>query len=102
MALWKPDILAEISLLPTQAGGRKDPTPVTWLGCPVQVDGKYFDARIDLSELGPVEPGQTVRVPLKFLCPEVALVHFVAGKVFALWEGRVIGSGKVLTAYAHP
>ena len=101
MALWSPDILAEISLLTTEAGGRKTSTGSDWYGCPMQVDGQYFDARIDLSELGPVSPGQTILAPLKFLSPELALCHFPVGKAFALWEGRVIGSAKVLATYAH-
>jgi hypothetical protein len=101
MALWPPDILAEVSLLPSNSGGRKGPTPAEWFGCPMQVDGTYFDARIDLSEIGSLSPGQTVRAPLRFLSPENALPLFSIGKSFALWEGRVIGSATVLAVYPH-
>jgi len=96
MPLWSPDFIAEIAFLPTSEGGRVSPTSSAWYGCPLGIDGQFFDARIDLSTLGAVAPGQSVLAPVKLLCAELGLTHFKVGSSFTLQEGRTIGSGKVV------
>jgi len=59
-------------------------------------ENEYFDVRFDLSEVGSVAPGDTVRVPAKFLYPELIKSRLSVGSVFILWEGKKIGEGKVL------
>ena len=97
MALWKSDAVIELSLLTAEDGGRSGPTPTSWFGCPMAIDGRYFDARIDLTNVGSISPGDTVEVPIRFLEAGVALPLLTVGKVFSLWEGRIIGHAKVLS-----
>jgi hypothetical protein len=91
-----PDLLVDIELLPTHLGGRVGPTLPDRFGCPVSIDGEYFDARFDLSAHGSLLPGHSLQaVPLKFLSPHLALPLITVGKVMPLWEGRTIGHAKV-------
>ncbi len=101
MPLWTPDLFVEVALLTPEAGGRRVATPPNWYGCPIEIDGLYFDGRLDLTEVGPVEPGRVFEAPLKFSWPEGARPHFDVGKCFSLWEGRTVGAGKVLAVYDH-
>ena len=94
--LWKPDIVAELTFLPTAEGGRKGPTPPDFFGCPFGFGGEYFDVRFDLSEIGSIAPGASVRAPAKFLNPKLIKDRLSVGSEFILWEGRVIGRGRVL------
>lgn len=94
MALWPPDLIVEMSLTATEHGGRKTSIEADWYGCPVDVGGRYFDARFDLSAAGPIAPGTTTVAPLKFLDSEVVR-HVVIGQELTLWEGRVIGKATV-------
>ena len=100
MALWTPDLLVELTLLPTTEGGRSGATPSTWFACPVLLaPGEYFDARFDLTGVGSILPGQVAQVPVKFLFPERAMPLVSAGQVVSLWEGRTIGHAKVLSIH---
>lgn len=101
MALWKPDLLVEIDLLPTSEGGRTGLTPETWFGCPVAISSEYFDARMDLTAVGSIAPGQHVQAPLKFLSPELTMPRVAVGQVLELWEGRTIGHATILAVYAR-
>jgi hypothetical protein len=94
--LWKPDMTAEISLLPSSSGGRQTAISGEWFGCPCHIDGAHFDARFDLSDIDSIEPGSSVRLRAKFLSPELARPHFTLGRGFSLWEGRIIGTGRVI------
>jgi hypothetical protein len=96
MPLWLPDFIAQITFLPTSEGGRTSSTSSAWYGCPLGIDGQFFDARIDLSALGAISPGQSVVAPIKLLNPELALNHFTVGSTFTMFEGRTIGSGMVI------
>jgi hypothetical protein len=93
--LWKPDIFAEITLFPCTAGGRKGSTPSDCFGCPADIDGHYYDVRFDLSEVGSMLPGQTTIVPAKFLNPQIKK-SLAIGMEFTLWEGKDIGTGRVV------
>src|SRR5882672_2496322 len=96
-----PHVRAEVSLFATSAGGRSGPTPeVGRYGCPMNLDGEYFDAFFDLAETGPISPGQTVTASMAFLSPELVIPRMAAGKRFSLWEGKMIALGRVLSV--HP
>ena len=97
-----PDIFAEVRLFPTQDGGRRGPTPAEVFGCPLNYKGKFFDMRLDLSEVGSLSPGSTTRVPLAFLSPGLILPRLSIGSQFTLWEGRTIGEGTVLELPSTP
>jgi hypothetical protein len=98
---FRADILAEVHLLPTENGGRRGPTPADKFGCPVGIGSEFFDMRIDLSGIGSLSPGQTARVPIKFLRPDFVLPLLRVGSEFTLWEGRTIGHGRVIEMHAH-
>lgn len=66
----KADAIIAIELLPTAKGGRAGPTPPDKFGCPLEIAGRFYDCRLDLTSSGPLSPGQSAVVPVAFLCPE--------------------------------
>ena len=100
--LWEPDIVAKITLFPSLDGGHNGPTPADLFGCPIDFEGSYFDIRLDLSNIGSISPGQTVIVPARFLSPELILNRLSIGAEFTLWEGRIIGRGRVEEIHGNP
>lgn len=99
MALWPPDAVVELRLLPSDAGGRAGPTPAGWWGCPLSIDGDLFDARFDLSEMGAMLPGESRVVPVKFLCADLVRLRLIVGHELRVWEGGIIGDAKVLVLH---
>lgn len=91
----QPDLVARVTLLPTDAGGRHSPTPTGIFNCIMMIDGENFDIRLHLGEIGSISPGQTVRVPLSFLDLEHAKKHCSVGKAFSLRELHTMGSGTI-------
>jgi hypothetical protein len=97
-----PHILAEIRLLPTEAGGRKGPMPLDVFVCQMGSGGEYFEMRMDLTGVGSLSPGSTARVPIRFSRPQYVLMWIVVGTEFSiseLGESGKIGGGKVLEVY---
>ena len=93
--LFPTHVVAEIHFIPTAEGGKKLQLTRSLFGCPLNLNGDYFDMRIDLSEVGIVSPGDTVRVPMAFLSPELILPRLRVGSEFTLWEGRTVARGRV-------
>ena len=92
-----PEISAEIFLLPTVSGGRREPLPEgEYRGVFGASEEEYFSVRFHVPQSGGLAAGQTSKFDVQFLAPEAALPHFPVGKEFAVWEGKVIGLGKVL------
>jgi hypothetical protein len=87
------DIIATVNLFPSNAGGRRGPTPDGKFHCMITMDQQNFDVRLDLEDIGSISPGQTVKVPICFLDPEHAKKHWAIGKAFTLREGKIIGDG---------
>lgn len=94
--IYGPDIIATVRLYPTDAGGRKGPTPAEMFGCPFEFEGEKFDCRLLLKEVGSLAPGTTARVPVAFLCPELIKSRLKVGSRFTLWEMGTIGEGVVV------
>ena len=88
-----PEIFADVELAHSDQGGRAGPTPPSWFGCIMQVNGRNHDVRLMLD--GPLAPGDRRRVGIRFLDGETALSHIGVGTTFLLWEGRTIGSGRI-------
>jgi len=99
VALWAPDALVELRLFPPDAGGRAGPTSTAWWGCPLSIDGELFDGRFDLSEIEPLQPGESRVVPVKFLRPDLVEPRIAEGQKLRVWEGRFIGEATVLSLY---
>lgn len=99
MALWAPEALVELRLFPSDAGGRAGPTSSDSWGCPLSIDGDFFDGRFDLSEMEPLRPGDSRVVPVKFLSPDLVRTRIAEGQELRIWEGRFIGEATVLALY---
>ena len=93
----KPDAIISVELLPTLSGGRSGATPASHFGCVFELNGEYFDCRLDLSESGPLMPGCTATVPVAFLYPENVVPRLTEGMPFHLWEGKTIATGRVIS-----
>jgi hypothetical protein len=93
----KADAIVEVELLATEDGGRNGPTPSDKFGCPLEIGSKFYDCRFDLTASGPLRPGCSSVVPVAFLFPEDAIPLLFEGATFKLWEGRTIGTGRVIS-----
>lgn len=89
------DIIATVTLFPTDAGGRRGPTPDGKFSCLMIIDEKNLDVRLHLEKIGSISPGQTVRVPISFLDREYAQTYCSVGKKFFLREVNIIGDGVI-------
>lgn len=93
------DVLVEVGLFNPHEGGRSGPTPDESFGCIFVFGSKCFDGRLLLGGFGALRPGQTARVPVKFLCPADVAPHLHVGASFDLRDFRVFGRGVVLETY---
>jgi elongation factor Tu len=93
---------AEITLLPTEHGGRS--APVTSGYRPqFYYAGDDWDAEHTFSGVDAVRPGEIVRTRISFLNPEAHRGHVFEGMPFLLREGnRVVGYGRVTRLLALP
>ncbi|MEQ9347616.1 MAG: hypothetical protein RIG26_14345 [Thalassospira sp.] len=81
-------------------GGRTSPIFADRYGCTLTKDGAHgFDCRFILDGLTLFEFGREYEVAVKFLNPENALESLKEGEKFYVWEGKIIGSGKVLAVH---
>ena len=91
-----PDLKVELSLLPTSEGGRRH---ALWQGCRLPHDfglsGEMNDGAYEFLGAPPL-PGTTAEAYVWLLMPERNEGRLYDGFEFRVWEGRVIGVGKVL------
>ena len=88
-------LTAEITLLPPGESPRKGALRGEWFGCPVEVAGAMYDARLFL-QTRDLALGSTGVVEMSFLCPELVLHKLAVGSEFKLWERGEIGHGRVV------
>ena len=93
----QPEIVSEIRFLGTEQGGRQGPTEADWDGCPMQIGEAFHDCRLDLSEHGPISPGETIRLPITFVEPSLVHGRLWPGVAFTLWEGKTVAEGRVVS-----
>ena len=92
-----PDIEAQITYLPTDAGGRKTPVysgyrPIHDFGNP---EGLY-GAEHEYPDVSPIPPGATARAVLWFISPDSLAKRLYEGFKFTVQDGRqVVGHGVV-------
>lgn len=92
-----PDLLVSIQLRPASAGGRQSAIPAGEYRGIVGVRGVTFSMRWLLPDGKRIEPGgPEERVGLQFLDREIATPNFMEGTSFEVWEGKVIGEGRVV------
>lgn len=93
MTTLKPDIIATITFVMTQQGGRKSPIMHEAFGCIFEHAGQTNDCRLLVAGMGDIWPGQKVTVPIVFLCPDLVLPRIKVGDVFTLREAKTIAHG---------
>jgi hypothetical protein len=96
-----PEIVVEIALLQSEAGGRKGPILQGEYRGVLGVGEEHFSVRFFVPLEDGIAPGQAQRLGVQFLVPQAALPHFPVGVSFTLWEGRTIGHGQVLEILCH-
>lgn len=98
MSEFVPDIVAELRLYPSEPAGRLSSICSGEYRGVLGIGSERFSARWVVpvgEEIAPGERGGTFGIP--FLFPEAALPHFKVGAAFTGWEGKEIGSGRVLS-----
>jgi translation elongation factor EF-Tu-like GTPase len=99
-----PDIEAEITYLPTSAGGRQGPARTGYV-LQFYYDGRDWDAKQTFMDTEWVEPGETVFATLVFMSPQEHDKKLIEGTMFLIREGaKTVGYGKVtriLNLLAH-
>lgn len=95
-------IICDFILLTPEQGGRLLPLPRGKFGCPIffvdnpALFGHGFDCRILLPDGLCVHPGDSVsNVEFAFLSQDEVLSRANVGDVFEMWEGKIIGSGRI-------
>ena len=63
--------------------------------CPLFVDDEAFDCRLLVTDQT-LHLGETYDLPIRFLCPELALPMLSEGRAIRLWEGKDIATGTVV------
>jgi hypothetical protein len=93
-----PQLIADVTLYPTEQGGLRGPTGPDWFGCPCKVhkeDIDSWDCRI-LLQGQPLSPGETRRAGMVFLSGNKAANIFREAGKFFLWERGIIGEARVM------
>ena len=90
------DIIARIRFLAIANGGKKEFISRNFYGCPMNINGVYYDCRLLLHEIKQIRPGDEITVPIKFLCSQIVLEFLKENDIFELWEGRIIANGQVI------
>lgn len=96
-----PEIVVEITLLPSEAGGREGVIRQGEYRGVLGIGRENFSVRFFVPRSDGFAPSQVQRFGVQFLVPETALSHFPVGTEFTVWEGRVIGNGRVLEVLRH-
>lgn len=90
------DIEVEVTLLPTEHGGRQTPARSGYRP-QFYYAGEDFDGQYRFLDCNEVKPGETARAELAFLSPGLHVGRVYPGMVYLLREGnRVLGYGRVL------
>ena len=98
----EPDVIAEITLAPTESDGRLSSISSGECRGVLGVGEQHFSVRWFVPTSSPLTPGgRSGTFGVQFLAPEAALPYFPVGTSFSVWEGRDIGSGVVLRVMAR-
>ena len=90
------DITAKIKLLSTSRGGRETGLPGGEYKGTISTRGQHFSFRCMLPESAGLGLGESCTIDIEFGFPDLALPIFRANSEFNLWEGGIIGYGRVL------
>ena len=90
------DITAKIKLLSTSRGGRTEALPAGEYRGTISTRGQHFSFRCLLPDGAGLGLGESCTVDIEFGYPDLALPIFRANGEFNLWEGGIIGYGRVI------
>ncbi|MGJ7564639.1 hypothetical protein ACSFBM_12350 [Variovorax sp. GB1R11] len=93
-----PEIVVGLELDAAADGGRQRPLNEGEYRGVFLVGEQGFSIRFFVAL--PFDAGTPQRVGVQFLSPKEALPHFAVGTSFSMWEGRVVGHGRVLEVLA--
>ncbi len=96
-----PEVVVEITLLSSEAGGRNGAILRGEYRGVLGIGSDNFSVRFFVPLEGGLLPNQRTIFGVQFLVPEAALPHFAVGTTFTVWEGKVIGNGRVLEVLYH-
>ncbi len=99
----KARIIAKVTFLTTEEGGRSGPLPAGLFKCPCDISGDNMnDCVLYLEGMPKVSPGDTITVPIAFMCPEEAVTKLREKSEFTLWERGTIANGTVIEFKENP
>ena len=93
-----PDITVRLKLLRTARGGRDEAMPGGEYRGILAARGQHFSFRCMMPEAG-LALGETCTVAVEFMFPDLARPIFKHNLEFNLWEGGMIGYGRVLKVH---
>ena len=96
------DITAKIKLLSTSRGGRTEGLPAGEYRGTISTRGQHFSFKCVLPEANGLGLGESCTVDIEFGFPDLALPIFKANSEFNLWEGGIIGYGRVMKITPRP
>lgn len=96
-----PDAFIEVRFKTTAEGGRNSAITGNIYSCPLFIDGEGFDCRIAVGNQT-LELGEKYRLPVAFLCPDLARPKLVPGRPVTLWEGKSVAEGTVSDVVPKP
>lgn len=91
-----PEVIVYVRFLTPAEGGWSSPTPSMFLQCPFAVGDEFFECCLLLAEVGPLSPGESAEVPIKFLRPDLVMPLLSEGTSFKLHAIRTFAVGHVL------
>ena len=91
-----PQVAALIQITAKESWGRTPPQLGVEFRFPLVVGGLAYIARFSVSDGDAFSRGMPIEVPIEFMFPDKALPRFTPGTQFTIWDGKDIGTGKVL------
>ncbi|MGI9279002.1 MAG: hypothetical protein ACR2PX_05145 [Endozoicomonas sp.] len=93
----KPDAVVSVKFYSKDNGGRITPISAHHYQCVfLTSETKGFDCRLLLSEEKTLIPEKVYELEVKFLDSHAALAEIESLFEFQIWEGKVIGEGKLI------
>jgi hypothetical protein len=93
------DITVKLKLLSTARGGRAEALPGGEYRGVLSARGQHFSFRCELPDADGLELGESCKLEIEFLFPDLALPFFKINDEFNLWEGGTVGYGRVLKVH---
>lgn len=96
---FQPHVSVRIKLLTTARGGRAEGIAVGEHRGILSARGQHFSFRAPIPAPG-LMLGETITLEIEFIFPELALPFFKDKDEFNVWEGGIVGYGRVMKVLA--